>query len=85
MKPLHIVYALFTAVSLSGCKVQITVPEGGRVESTSGAYVCESGEACTIDVVDVFFDEIFQAQPAPGYEFVSWRQKKIRFLLWGQQ
>jgi N-acetylneuraminic acid mutarotase len=68
---------LFVALVLSGCKVSITVPEGGRVESVSGAYTCEAGETCVIDVVDVFFDETFQAIPDPGYTFTAWSQKDV--------
>jgi N-acetylneuraminic acid mutarotase len=79
MKLNQIFLGLVTVVILSGCKVEITVPEGGRVGTISGAYACESGETCTIDVVDVFFDETFQAKPAPGYTFAAWRQKGRAF------
>ena len=79
MKPLRFVCLIFTAVLLSSCKIQITVPEGGRVESISGAYICESGDTCTIEVVDSFFDETFNAQPVPGFKFVAWRQKIAAF------
>jgi N-acetylneuraminic acid mutarotase len=79
MKPLRFFCTLFTAALLSGCKVQITVPEGGRVETMSGAYVCESGETCVIDVVDIFFDEVFKAKPADGFKFTAWRQKDFAF------
>jgi N-acetylneuraminic acid mutarotase len=74
---------LVTAVILSGCKIEITVPQNGRVESQSGTYVCESGETCIIDVVDAFFDETFQAKPAEGYTFTAWR-KKDRALCGGR-
>jgi Polysaccharide lyase 14 len=79
MKFSAIAKVIFTAVLLSGCKIEISVPEGGRVESYSGAYTCESGQTCSIDVVDAFFDETFQAQPYPGYTFTAWRQKAGAF------
>ena len=56
----------------AGCKVKITVPTGGKVVSKSGAYVCQSGQECVIDIYDLYFDEEFIGQPAPGYEFVGW-------------
>jgi hypothetical protein len=66
---------LATAVLFfTGCKIKITVPEGGRVISKSGAYECESGHVCTIDINDPFFDEEFMGEPAPGYSFVEWRK-----------
>jgi hypothetical protein len=68
-----IVFAL-TFTLLPGCRIQISVPEGGRVVSQSGAYSCESGDTCIIDVVDVFFDETFEGIPAPGYTFANWRK-----------
>jgi N-acetylneuraminic acid mutarotase len=66
-------------VFLLGCKVKITVPEGGRVESESGTYVCLPGENCVIDVVDAFFDETFVAIPDPGYTFAAWNRRKEAF------
>ena len=63
-----------TALSIMGCKVQITAPEGGQVISKSGAYQCQSGQVCTIDIHDLFFDEEFTGEPAPGYSFFEWRK-----------
>ncbi|MCB1697968.1 MAG: hypothetical protein H6987_08745 [Pseudomonadales bacterium] len=68
---------------LPGCKLEIRVPEGGKVVSSDGAYVCESGQTCLIDVVDLFFDETFIAQPAPGYYFSRWN-KRERYLCGGE-
>jgi WD40 repeat protein len=73
-----------TLVLLPGCKIEITVPESGRVVTKSGAYTCESGKTCVIDVVDVFFDETFEAEPATGYIFLNWR-KKDRGLCGGRK
>jgi len=69
-------------LTLSGCKVEIKVPQGGTVKSTDGAYVCEAGQICVIDVVDLFFDETFIAEPASGYSFGGWI-KKDRYLYGG--
>jgi len=43
------------------------------VRSTDGAYVCEAGQTCVIDVVDLFFDQTFVAEPAHGYTFGGWK------------
>lgn len=61
--------------TLTGCKVEIRVPSGGAVVSTDGAYRCEAGQTCMIDVVDLFFDQTFVAEPAHGYYFRNWRTK----------
>ena len=68
---------------LPGCKIEIRVPQqGGSVVSSDGAYVCEAGQTCVIDVVDLFFDETFIAQPAHGYAFSRWT-KDDSFLCGG--
>jgi len=59
-----------------GCKVKITVPNGGKVVSKSGAYVCKSGQVCTIEINDLFFFEEFVGQPDTGNKFVKWRKRK---------
>ena len=69
---LLVIAILFCGVA--GCKIEISVPTGGTVRSQSDSYVCKSGETCTINVVDVFFDETFIAQAAPGYRFEGWRK-----------
>ena len=58
--------------ALPGCKLKIKVPPGGQVVSSDGAYTCESGQTCLIDVVDLFFDETFIAEPADHYSFTGW-------------
>ena len=63
------------ALALSGCKLQISVPQGGTVLSNDGAYICETGQICTIDVVDFFFDETFTAVPASGFYFSHWKKQ----------
>ena len=69
-----IVLALIFVV-LPGCKIEITVPAGGKVVTESGGYECFSGHACTIDVYDIFFDETFVAVPKRGYSFAGWKKK----------
>lgn len=60
------------ALVASGCKVRIEVPEGGHVESESGAFSCESGQTCDIEIVDFFFEETFQAIADEGHFFRKW-------------
>ncbi len=67
---------LLLLVPLAGCKVKITVPEGGSVLSTSGARDCREGRTCTFDVVDVFFEDTFFGEPAEGYAFAGWTRGK---------
>lgn len=64
---------------LTACKIEIVVPENGRVSTASGAYDCEPGETCTIDVVDLFFDETFVAEPAEGFAFQGWKKANKHF------
>jgi hypothetical protein len=69
-------------LALPGCKLEIRVPQGGKVVSSDGAYICEAGQTCIIDVVDLFFDETFIAKPAHGFAFLSWKEKD-RYLCGG--
>lgn len=72
-------------LALSGCKLEIRVPQGGKVVSTDGAYICEERQTCTIDVVDFFFDQTFVAEPADGYAFTSWKAEgNDRYLCGGE-
>ena len=70
--PLSSVLVAIVFLALPGCKLTIKPPDGGRVVSSDGAYICEAGQTCVIDVVDLFFDETFIAEPAPGYYFSHW-------------
>lgn len=62
-------------LTLSGCKLEIRVPQGGTVTSSDGAFVCAAGQTCVIDVVDLFFDQTFVAMPAQGFYFTHWKDK----------
>ena len=66
---------LLVMLALSACKLVIPVPEGGRVASASGAYDCETGQTCEVDVVDFFFDERFSAEAADGQVFLGWQSR----------
>ena len=70
----RLLIALLALALLAGCKVKITVPEDGRVDSQSGAYTCSAGKVCVIEVNDTFFDETFTAVPDQGYKFVRWKK-----------
>ncbi len=59
---------------LTGCKIVVTVPEGGRVVTEDG-FVCRSGKVCIIEVTDDRFDSTFTARPAEGFTFTRWARK----------
>ena len=81
--PLTFFFISAVFLGLPGCKIEIRVPQGGTVQSSDGAYICEAGQTCVIDVVDLFFDETFIAVPAPGYTFSRWKDKD-RYLCGGE-
>ncbi|MEM8562861.1 MAG: hypothetical protein AAGF57_11535 [Pseudomonadota bacterium] len=63
---------------LAACKVEIIVPEGGRVISDS--LTCRGGNTCTVDVTDTNFDETFRAIPAADrYTFTGWLRADRHF------
>lgn len=63
---------LFGSFALSGCKLGVSVFEGGSVQSTSGAYQCSQGQACVIEIPDTYFHDTFVAVPDAGYQFERW-------------
>jgi Leucine-rich repeat (LRR) protein len=66
--------ALFFVLALaSGCKIEITVPEGGKVVSASHAYDCDSGKTCVVEVNDFHFAETFDAHAQEGWIFIGWK------------
>jgi N-acetylneuraminic acid mutarotase len=71
----NISHYFLAALVLTGCKIQVVVPPGGNVATQSESYFCGSGEVCMIDVVDLFFSELFVAQPDDGYTFVQWKKR----------
>lgn len=72
---INILTLIGVSLLLSACKIQIEVPVGGSVQTTSGAFSCATRELCELDVVDLFFDEAFVASPEPGYFFTGWVKK----------
>ncbi len=60
--------------NLTACKLVITMPAGGTVESSSGLYACAAQESCTIVVDHPYFNETFTAKAAPGYFFSHWAE-----------
>jgi internalin A len=59
---------------LTACRIEITAPMGGHVETVSGAYTCSSGDTCVVDVEDFEFAEDFVADPWDGWLFMGWMQ-----------
>jgi internalin A len=62
-----------------GCKIQITVPEGGAVTSVSGNYGCSENDVCTIEVTDTSFSEVFRAVPNETWVVVGWKKGPYYF------
>ena len=78
MKKILTLFLLVVAIIfllLAGCKIKITVPEGGNVITESGSYGCVSERECTIDIYDIYFDETFVAEPDQGYVYIEWKRK----------
>ncbi len=71
----RVVSVLLLVVAVAGCKIRIVNPNTGSVMANSGAFSCAVGATCDIDVVDIFFDETFNAVPRPGYHFVGWKKR----------
>jgi hypothetical protein len=66
------------ATALLGCKIVVTVPEGGKVVTEDG-FVCLAGEVCIIEVRDDNFESTFAAMPLAGYTFARWARKRGAF------
>ena len=79
----RLILAVLFLASVSACKVQVQVPDNGRVTSVSGNYLCEVSQTCEIEVIDLLFNETFIAEPARGYQFDGWRQE-LGYLCGGQ-
>lgn len=71
----RLILAVLFLTAVSGCKVQVQVPDNGRVATISGNYLCEASQTCEIEVVDLLFNEIFIAEPAEGFHFEGWRRE----------
>jgi hypothetical protein len=60
-------------VLLGGCRIEITVPDGGEVATRSGNFACAAEANCTVQVEDTNFNETFVATPSAGYQFIGWK------------
>lgn len=58
---------------LGGCKLFVTVGEGGSITGTGGND-CSGNSVCEIDITDTSFSESFTAIPATGYVFLRWEE-----------
>ncbi|MBT6038624.1 MAG: S8 family serine peptidase [Halieaceae bacterium] len=64
---------LLAAITLlSGCRLEVIVPEGGRVTSASGNFDCSEASTCQQNITDGSFEETFTAVPNTGYRFIGW-------------
>ena len=66
---------LITIATLAACKIEIEVPTSGSVTTNSNKINCTAGQTCSVDVVDIFFNETFVAQPATDFVFTGWKRK----------
>lgn len=74
---------LFLVVTLlSGCKIEITVPEGGAVEGFS-LHGCGEGQICTIYVDHPWFWDRLSAVPHENFTFAGWK-KADRYFCGGR-
>lgn len=66
-------------ITMSGCKIAVMVPAGGKVVSSSATRGCdgtEEGRFCTFDIShqSLPFSESFTAIARPGWQFVRWER-----------
>ena len=80
LRPLlpRILLVTLGAASLAACKLEISVPTGGRVVGESG-FECQAGATCVLEVSTDDFSDVFRAEPAEGYVFSHWRKKQRAF------
>ena len=58
---------------LTGCRLQLIVETGGRVQSASTIYDCtESASPCLSELPTGAFEEIFTAVPDEDFRFAGW-------------
>ena len=67
----RLIALVMAGLYLTGCKILIEVPEGGKVVSASGTYQCSAGSTCSIEVTDLLFDETFKVIVEEGYTFAG--------------
>jgi hypothetical protein len=64
---------LVAGIFLGGCKLAVTVGEGGTVQSASKTRNCAEVSQCVFEVSEANFEETFTAVPLPGYRFERWQ------------
>lgn len=69
---------LIMCSAVFGCKIVITVPEGGKVVSEDG-FECLGGQTCELEVSDTTFDSTFTVIPAAGNTFTRWKKADRHF------
>lgn len=69
---------LAAAVLLAGCRIDIAVPTGGSVTTSSGNYACGEGQSCQVEANDTAFNETFIATPQAEYLFAGWEKGERR-------
>lgn len=74
---------LAVVAALAACRIEITVPATGVVTTESGAYECNQGATCRVEVADTHFQETFTAQASDGHQFIGWKREKGRAMLCG--
>ena len=62
---------------LASCKIVSTVPKNGSILAADGSVFCASGQICSVDVSDTFFDENFSALPETDYVFSMWSRDSL--------
>lgn len=67
--------AVLLCIFLSACRLELEVPTSGSLSTTSGNVSCAAGEVCSVDIMDVYFDETFVANPGAGFMFNGWAAK----------
>ncbi|MEM6582005.1 MAG: PPC domain-containing protein [Pseudomonadota bacterium] len=71
MKYLRTLAVIVVAAALAACRIEVIVPEGGRVVSQS--LTCRGGSICDVDVDDASFNETYRAIPsADRFTFTGW-------------
>jgi antitoxin component YwqK of YwqJK toxin-antitoxin module len=71
-----ILVTFLVLLAISGCKLKIIVPEGGYITTLSANHLCQSSEACVIEVNSTDFDETFVAIANAGYFFRKWEKSE---------
>jgi hypothetical protein len=59
-------------LSLAGCRIQISAPDGGVVTNQAGNLACGGADVCSVEVDDYGFHETYIANPDQGQLFAGW-------------